>query len=107
MDEQYLPRGRAAPWDVRGKLDHLRVGGMLALTVAYFAAAQVGYALDLAGPVGSIVWFPAGVGIAFLALGGPGLWPGALIGDLLVNDYGALPLGTALAQSIGNVLEVV
>ncbi len=30
-----------------------------------------------------------------------------LIGDLLVNDYRTLPVGTALAQTIGNVLECV
>jgi signal transduction histidine kinase len=30
-----------------------------------------------------------------------------VIGDLLANDYGALPLGTALAQTAGNVLEVI
>ena len=32
--------------------------------------------------------------------------PGVLIGDLLANDYGALPLGSALGQTTGNVLEV-
>ena len=45
-------------------------------------------------------------GSPFLYLGGLALWPGVLIGDLLVNDYGALPLGTALAQTAGNLLEV-
>jgi signal transduction histidine kinase len=79
---------------------------LAALVAAYFLAAQVGYALDIAGPVAAIVWLPAGVGIAFLVLGGVQLWPGVLIGDLLVNDYTALPVGTAIAQSLGNVLEV-
>jgi signal transduction histidine kinase len=77
------------------------------LAALYYGAAQIGYALDIAGPVAAIVWLPAGVGIAFLAVGGPGLWPGVLIGDLLVNDYAALPLGTALVQTAGNVLEAV
>ena len=73
----------------------------------YFGAAHVGYALEIAGPVAAIVWLPAGVGIAFLAVGGPGLWPGVLIGDLLVNDYNVLPFGTAMMQTAGNVLEAV
>ena len=30
-----------------------------------------------------------------------------LLGDLLANDYMRLPVGTALAQTVGNVLEVV
>src|SRR3954451_10695457 len=77
------------------------------LAALYYGAAQVGYALDIAGPVAAIIWLPAGVGIAFLAVGGPQLWPGVLIGDLLVNDYNVLPLGTALMQTAGNVLEAV
>jgi signal transduction histidine kinase len=30
-----------------------------------------------------------------------------VVGDLLVNNYSALPLGVALAQSFGNLLEIV
>src|SRR4051794_23232266 len=78
-----------------------------ALVALYYGAAQLGFALDVAGPVGAIVWLPVGVGVAFLYLGGLRLWPAVLVGDLLVNDYSALPLGTAVAQTCGNVLEVV
>jgi signal transduction histidine kinase len=77
------------------------------LVGAYYGAAQLGYALEVAGPIAAIVWLPVGVGIAFLYLGGLALWPGVLIGDLLVNDYGVSPLGSALAQTTGNVLEVL
>jgi signal transduction histidine kinase len=80
---------------------------VMVLAAAYYGAAQLVFALEVAGPVAAIFWLPAGVGIAFLYLGGVGLWPGVLAGDLLVNDYGALPLGTALAQTGGNVLEIV
>ena len=78
-----------------------------ALVAAYAGAAQLSYALEFAGPVAAIVWLPVGVGIAFLYLGGLRLFPGIIAGDLLANNYGALPLGTALAQSVGNLLEVV
>src|SRR5437870_5552272 len=81
--------------------------GSLALAGAYYGAAQVGYALSIAGPVAAIVWFPVGVGIAFLYFGGLSLWPGVLVGDLLANDYSALPVGTAIGQTCGNVLEIV
>jgi signal transduction histidine kinase len=81
--------------------------GVVALAALYYGAARVGYELEFAGPVAAIVWFPAGVGIAFLYLGGLRFWPGALIGDLFANDYSALPLGSALGQTGGNVLEVV
>jgi len=77
------------------------------LACAYYGTAKLGYVLEFAGPVAAIVWLPVGIGIAFLALGGIQFWPGILIGDLLANDYATLPLGTALAQTVGNVLEVV
>jgi signal transduction histidine kinase len=83
------------------------VAGVLTLAGAYYAAAKVGYELEFAGPVAAIVWLPAGVAIAFLSLGGLRLWPGVLVGDLLANDYSALPLGSALGQTVGNMLEVL
>ena len=78
-----------------------------ALAGAYYGLAKVGYVFEFAGPVAAIVWLPVGIGIAFLALGGLRFWPGVLIGDLLANQYATLPLGTALVQTAGNVLEVV
>ena len=78
-----------------------------ALVAAYAGTAQLSYVLEFAGPVAAIVWLPVGVGIAFLYLGGLRLFPGVIAGDLLANQYGSMPVGTALAQSVGNVLEVV
>jgi signal transduction histidine kinase len=82
----------------------LRVG---ALVLAYYAAAHLGYAFQFSGPVAAIVWLPVGVAVAFLYLGGMRLWPGVVIGDLLVNNYSALPVGSALGQSFGNLMEVL
>jgi signal transduction histidine kinase len=39
-------------------------------------------------------------------IGGLGLWPGIVVGDLLVADF-STPWGTVLGQTIGNTLEVV
>ena len=83
------------------------LAGVLLLAVTYYGAAKVGYELQFAGPVAAIVWFPAGVAIAFLYLGGLRFWPGLLIGDLLANDYAALPFGSAMGQTLGNMLEVI
>jgi signal transduction histidine kinase len=82
-------------------------GGVAALAGMYYGAAQVGYALEFAGPVAAIVWLPAGVGISVLYLAGVRYWPGVLLGDLLANDYMALPFGSAIGQTTGNMLEVV
>ncbi len=75
--------------------------------VAYYAAAHLGFALKFAGPVASIVWLPVGVGIVALYLLGPQFWPAVVVGDLLVNNYSTLPVGSALGQSFGNLLEVL
>src|ERR671925_603929 len=81
--------------------------GVAVLAGLYYGSAKIGYALDFAGPVAAIVWLPVGVGISFLYLGGLRFWPGVLLGDLLANDYSTLPVGSAIGQSCGNVLEVV
>ena len=90
-------------WDFRGRY----VAAVLALATTYWIAAQIGYAFEFAGPVAAIVWLPVGVAISFLYLGGVRLWPGVLVGDLLVNDYSALPLGAAVGQTCGNLLEAL
>jgi signal transduction histidine kinase len=92
-----LPRSRSAR--------RLVANGLV--VAGYYGAAKLGYALSFAGPVAAIVWLPVGVGISFLYIGGLGLWPGVLVGDLLANNYSALPWGAALGQTCGNLLEVV
>jgi signal transduction histidine kinase len=81
--------------------------GCALLAGLYYGTAHLSIALRFAGPVGSIVWLPVGVGIAFLYLRGLRFWPGMLVGDLVVNHYQAFPLGSAIGQSVGNLLEVV
>jgi signal transduction histidine kinase len=79
----------------------------LALLVGlYYGSAKLGYALKFSGPVAAIVWLPVGIGVAALSLFGLELLPGALIGDLLANEYTTVPLGAAIGQTCGNMLEV-
>jgi len=98
---------RAPAWELLADPRNRYLLGVVALAVLYRGVAEIGYALQFAGPVAAIVWLPVGVGIAFLYLGGLRYWPGVLVGDLLANDYGRLPLGSALGQTCGNVLEVL
>jgi signal transduction histidine kinase len=103
-------RSGALALDVRGLLVQgpaTYLSGVVLLAGLYYGSARLGYELRFAGPVASVVWLPAGVGIAFLYLGGLRFWPGVLVGDLLANDYSALPDWTALVQTVGNMLEVV
>jgi signal transduction histidine kinase len=99
---------RAGAWPQLHAL--VRRRNLLAMAAAgalYWAAAKIGFEFEFAGPVAAIVWLPVGVGVAFLYLGGLSVLPGLIVGDLIVNDYGAIPLASALGQSFGNVLEMV
>jgi signal transduction histidine kinase len=81
--------------------------GVVLLALMYYGSARFGYAFGFAGPIGAIVWLPVGVSASFLTIRGLWYWPGALVGDLLANDYSALPLSGAIGQTIGNLLEVL
>ena len=85
--------------------------GVLALALAYFAAAKGAQSLRYTASV-SAIWPPAGLGIAVLYLAGIRWWPGIFIGELLVNgellasDH-ALPLGSLIGQQAGNMAEII
>jgi PAS domain S-box-containing protein len=79
---------------------------VLLLAGAYYGAAKLGLRLAYLNGAVTALWPPVGVGIAALVLFGPRLWPGIVIADLLVADYGT-PAGTILGQTVGNTLEVV
>jgi len=81
--------------------------GVVLLVLLYWGVAKLGYAFGFSGPIAAIVWLPVGVGVAFLTIGGLSFWPGALVGDLLANQYSSLPVGGAIGQSLGNLAEVV
>ena len=72
----------------------------------YYGAARAG--LHLAYLHGSVtaLWPPVGVGVAALVILGPRVWPGIVIGDLLVADFSS-PWGTVLGQTLGNTLEIL
>jgi signal transduction histidine kinase len=80
--------------------------GVVLIAAGYYAAAQGGEALLLTGPAGAF-WPATGLGIAVLYLGGLRWWPGVLLGDLLSREFGMLPLGTALAETGGNVARAI
>ncbi len=90
----------ADSWSVR------YAAGIVLIAVGYDVFAQGGEALLLTGSAGAF-WPATGVGIAVLYLGGLRWWPGVLLGDLLSREWSQLPLGTALAESAGNITRAV
>ena len=101
---------------VRERIDALRRREHSGLALYAFAVAVVALAYYVAGRIGlelaylngavAALWPPAGLGLAVLFLYGVRLWPAIVIGDLLLGDY-STPLGTVLAQTLGNTVALV
>ncbi|HEV7750296.1 MAG TPA: MASE1 domain-containing protein [Baekduia sp.] len=80
--------------------------GVVLLAGAYYGAAKLGLKLAYLDGAVTALWPPVGVGMAALVLFGPRLWPGVVLGDLLVADF-STPMGTVMGQTAGNTLEVL
>jgi signal transduction histidine kinase len=103
------------PWvlsraELGGQTDAGRVA-LYAIAVAlvagtYYLAGRVGLELGYLDGAVTAVWPPAGLGLAVLFLYGIRLWPGIVVGDLLLADF-STPLGTVLGQTVGNTLALV
>jgi signal transduction histidine kinase len=90
------PRGRAALYAL----------GIALVAGAYYLAGRLGLELAYLDGAVAAVWPPAGLGLAVLFLYGIRLWPGIVVGDLLLADF-STPLGTVLGQTVGNTLSLV
>jgi signal transduction histidine kinase len=95
-------------WIVRSR------GGGLALyavavglvALAYYITGRIGLELAYLDGAVAAIWPPAGLGLAVLFLFGIRLWPGVVIGDLLLGDF-STPFATVLAQTAGNTVALV
>jgi signal transduction histidine kinase len=102
--------------DARRRIESLRRTGRGSLALygislalvaaAYWAVGRIGLEFAYLDGAVAALWPPAGLGLALLFLGGLRLWPGIVIGDLLLGDY-STPLGTVLGQTVGNTLALV
>jgi signal transduction histidine kinase len=79
----------------------------LIFATIYFIAGRLGQELSYANATVSAVWPPTGLAIAALLLLGSNLWPGILLGGLLIEftTGGSLLIGTGVA--VGNTLEAL
>jgi len=72
----------------------------------YYLSGRAGLELAYLDGAVAALWPPAGFGLAVLFLGGLRLWPGVVIGDLLLADV-STPAATILAQTVGNTVALV
>jgi signal transduction histidine kinase/integral membrane sensor domain MASE1 len=89
----------------RGSLG-LYASSVALVALAYYLAGRLGLELAYLDGAVAVLWPPAGLGLAVLFLYGLRLWPGIVIGDLLLADF-STPTGTVLGQTVGNTLAVV
>jgi len=92
----------------RTGIGRLALYGILVGAVAglYYGAGRAGLHLAYLHGTVTALWPPVGIGVAALIIFGPGIWPGIVIGDLLLADL-STPWGTIAGQTVGNTLEVV
>jgi signal transduction histidine kinase len=92
----------------RRSIGRLALYGIMVGAVAglYYGAGRAGLHLAYLHGTVAALWPPVGVGVAALVILGPGIWPGIVIGDLLLADF-STPWGTIVGQTVGNTLEVV
>src|SRR3954452_5581268 len=101
-----LRRGIARLRRTRRGSAGLYVAAVGCLAVTYYLAGKVGLELAYLDGAVAALWPPAGLGLAVLFLGGVRLWPGIVIGDLLLGDF-STPFATVLAQTVGNTLALI
>jgi signal transduction histidine kinase len=84
----------------------LYASSVAAVAAAYYVAGKIGLELAYLDGAVTAVWPPAGLGLAVLFLYGLRLWPGIVVGDLLLADF-STPTGTVLGQTVGNTLALL
>ena len=81
-------------------------GSVAVLGAAYYIAGRLGLELAYLDGAVAALWPPAGLGVAVLFLYGVRLWPGIVIGDLLLADF-SQPAGTIAGQTVGNTVALI
>ena len=89
----------------RGRIA-LYMGSVALVAFAYYLAGRLGLELGYLDGAVTALWPPSGLGLAVLFLYGIRLWPGIVIGDLLLADF-STPLGTVAGQTVGNTVALV
>ena len=82
------------------------LGSVALVAAVYYLAGRLGLELAYLDGAVAALWPPSGLGLAILFLYGIRLWPGIVIGDLLLADF-SQPFGTIVGQTVGNTLALV
>jgi diguanylate cyclase (GGDEF)-like protein/PAS domain S-box-containing protein len=77
------------------------------LTMAYSAAGWLGTRLSYSPDSITLIWPPAGIALAAGVLFGYPLWPGVVLGEILVLLANRLPAFVSCSVAVGNALAML
>jgi diguanylate cyclase (GGDEF)-like protein/PAS domain S-box-containing protein len=77
------------------------------LTMAYFAAGWLGTRLSYSPDSITLIWPSAGIALAAGVLFGYPLWPGVVLGEMLVLLANRLPASVSCSVAVGNALAML
>lgn len=77
------------------------------LALACFIAGEFGLSFPYSDAPVSIVWLPAGIGLAAILLGGHRLWPGIALGAALTGVAHGEPFVTTTLNAFGSALAAL
>ncbi len=83
------------------RIDLIRI---IVLSLLYTSAAKFGQIFSVVGGSVTLVWLPAGIGLAALLIYGYRVWLGIFCGVILANLSFSLPILTILAMATGSSL---
>ncbi|ABV37948.1 signal transduction protein containing a membrane domain an EAL and a GGDEF domain-like protein [Shewanella sediminis HAW-EB3] len=94
--------------DIEKLKHHLRYLALCAtLSFVYYLSGRLGLSLAFEQAGVSPVWPPTGIAISAVLIFGFRVWPGIMLGALLVNLSIALPFSAAILIALGNTLEAI
>jgi signal transduction histidine kinase len=82
------------------------VGSLIVVAGLYYGAGKVGLEIAYLNGAVAAMWPPVGVGVGAVYLLGLRVVPALVAADLLLGDY-STPLGTVVAQTVGNTVAVI
>lgn len=111
-DRQHRQLWRPTVWtreedmDIKTFSSHLtHLSLCAAVSLVYYLSGRLGLSLAFEQVGVSPVWPPTGIAIAAVLILGFRIWPGIMLGALLVNLSIALPFSSAIMIALGNTIE--
>jgi signal transduction histidine kinase len=80
---------------------------LILLFLIYSLTGKVGLSLDAISGFATLFWFPTGISLAALLIGGYRYWPAIFMGAFFVNFTNGAPIHSSMGIAIGNTLEAI